>query len=72
MHHGLNYFIRINNNVISSNAKGLEIEISGLFYDLKLGETRALCGKRKLWKQRVYLAGTMTHKGELLNSSQQP
>jgi hypothetical protein len=28
-----------------------------LFYDLKPGEQKILPGKRKLWKQEVYLSG---------------
>lgn len=60
------FCIRIKNNVITTNARGLEVSIDALFYDLKPGEQRVLQGARKLWGQRVYLSALRFNSGELL------
>ena len=60
------FCIRIKNNVITTNARGLEINIDALFYDLKPGEQRVLRGLRKLWNQKVYLSALRLVDGELL------
>ena len=60
------FFIRIKNNVLTTNARGLAVDIDGLFYDLKINEQRVLAGKRKLWGNEIYLSGLRTQSGELL------
>ena len=58
--------IRIKNNSIATNSRGLSIDIDGLFYHLKVGQQRSLKGKRILWGQEVYLSGLRMKTGELL------
>lgn len=61
------FYIRIKNNAITTNSRGLEVDVDGLFYDLKVGQQRVLAGKRRLWGHDVYLTGTLrTPSGELL------
>lgn len=60
------FCIRIKNNVITTNARGLEVNIDALFHDLQPGEQRILHGLRKLWKQKVYLSALRLSDGELL------
>lgn len=62
----ISFSIRVKNNVITTNARGLEVNIDALFYDLKPGEQRVLQGLRKLWKQKVYLSALRLVDGELL------
>jgi Transposase DDE domain len=62
----ISFCIRIKSNHISTNARGLEVSVDGLFYRLKPGEQRILRGSRKLWKQRVYLSALRLTNGELL------
>jgi hypothetical protein len=63
---GISFCIRIKNNTITTNARGLKVDIDTLFYDLKPGEQRVLQDKRKVWKQEVYLAALRLSSGELL------
>jgi len=63
---GIPFCIRIKGNVITTNARGLEVGIDGLFYDLKPGEQRIIQNKRKLWKQQVYLSALRLTDGEFL------
>ncbi|MFO8929460.1 transposase [Legionella pneumophila serogroup 1] len=58
--------LRIKNNVITTNSRGLEVSIDALFYDLKSGEQRILQGLRKLWRQKIYLSALRLADGELL------
>lgn len=60
------FCIRIKSNTITTNSQGLAVDINGLFYSLKPGEQHLLEGKRKLWKQRVYLSALRLSDGELL------
>jgi hypothetical protein len=60
------FCIRIKNNVITTNARGLKVDIDALFYDLKPGEQRVLQGLYKLWGQKVYLSALRLIDGELL------
>jgi hypothetical protein len=60
------FCIRIKNNVITTNARGLEVNIDALFYDLKPGEQSVLQGLRKLWRHKVYLSALRLTDGELL------
>lgn len=54
----INFYIRIPNNSITTNSRGLEVEIDALFYDIKINEKRILKGQRKLWGCKVYLIAT--------------
>lgn len=58
--------IRIKQNAITTNSRGLDVEIDGLFYHLRPGEEQALKGVRQLWQEPVYLAGLRLSDGELL------
>ncbi|WP_242602106.1 IS4 family transposase [Legionella yabuuchiae] len=60
------FCIRIKGNVVTTNARGLAVDIQALLYDLKPGEQRVLKDKRKLWKQLVYLSALRLPDGELL------
>ena len=60
------FYIRIKNNTITTNAKGLKVDIDALFYGLKSNEQRCLKGKRFVWGHLVYLAGLKLVGGELL------
>ena len=51
------FYIRIKNNAITTNARGLEVDISALFYGMAVGETKALRGKRKIYGNSLYLSG---------------
>lgn len=62
----ISFCIRIKNNTITTNSRGLEVDIDTLFYDLKSGEKRVLQDKRKVWKQKVYLSALRLSDGELL------
>lgn len=60
------FCIRIKNNTITTNSRGLEVDIDALFYDLKPGDRRILRDKRKLWNQKVYLSALRLSDGEFL------
>lgn len=60
------FYIRIKDSYISTNSKGLEVDINGLFYDLKPMEQRVLHGQRKLWGTEIYLSGSKNYQGELM------
>lgn len=60
------FYIRIAKNTVTSNSRGLSIDIDGLFYDVKVGEERILIGKRNLWGLKVYISGTRAPDGELV------
>ena len=62
----LPFYIRIKNNIITTNARGLEVDIDGLFYGVKVHEVMVLQGKRKVFGRELYLAGTRDKNGELL------
>ncbi|HRH55231.1 MAG TPA: IS4 family transposase [Chitinophagales bacterium] len=49
------FHIRIKNNTITTNAKGLKVDIDALFYGLKSNEQCCLKGKRFVWGHLVYL-----------------
>lgn len=63
---GIHFCIRIKHNYVTTNARGLETKVDALFYSLKPSEQRILSGKRKLWKQAVYLSALRLVDGELL------
>jgi hypothetical protein len=62
----LSFVIRIKNNTITTNSKGLAIDIDALFYGLQAGEQRQIKGKRKIWGHELYLTGLRLSDGELL------
>ncbi len=63
---GVPFNIRIKQDAITTNSRGLDVDIDGLFYHLKPGEELTLPGARQLWQESVYLAGLRLHDGELL------
>lgn len=60
------FYIRIPNNTVTTNSRGLEADINGLFYDIKPNEKYILKGKRKVWGIDVYITGTRAPDGELV------
>jgi hypothetical protein len=62
----ISFYIRIKNNTITTNSRGLEVNIDALFYGLKPQEQRIIQGKRKIWGHPLYLAGLRLSDGELL------
>lgn len=60
------FYIRIKENSITTNSRGLSVELSGLFYDLRPMEKHVLKGKRKLWGTEIYLSGSKNDQGELM------
>lgn len=58
--------IRIKSNTVTTNSRGLAIDIDALFYDLKPGEQRIITDKRKIWKHDLYLAALRLSDGDLL------
>ena len=64
--HGVPFNIRIKQDAITTNSRGLEVDIDGLFFHLKPCEELILSGCRQLWKEPVYLAAKRLANGELL------
>jgi len=62
----ISFDIRIKSNTVTTNARGLSVDIDGLFYDLNAGEQRSLQGRRKVWGHLLYLAGLRLEDGDLL------
>jgi len=62
----LPFYIRIKNNIITTNARGLEVDIDALFYGVSIHEVRVIKGRRKVLGRELYLAGTRNKNGELL------
>lgn len=60
------FYIRVKNNIITTNTRGQQVDIDGLFYSLKPGEQRILKGARKVFKTRAYLTGLRLDDGEML------
>ncbi len=60
------YTSEIKNNTITTNAKGLKVDIDALFYGLKPNEQRSLKDRRLVWGNFVCLAGLRLVDGELL------
>lgn len=63
---GVPFYIRIKNNIITTNARGLEVDIDALFYGIAIHEAKVIKGKRKIFGKELYLAGTRDKNGELL------
>jgi len=62
----ISFCIRIKGNSITTNCRGLLVDMNALFYHLRAGEALILQDKRKLWKQAVYLSALRLTDGELL------
>lgn len=60
------FHIRIKKNTITTNSRGLSVDIDALFYGLKPQEERVIQGKRHLMGHDLYLAAIMLSDGELL------
>lgn len=56
------FYIRIANNAVTTNSRGLEIDVDGLFHDVKVNDKKILKGRRKLWGNEVYLSATRSPK----------
>ena len=56
--------IRIRNNTVTTNSRGMGVDIDALFYGLKPGEQRILKGQRIIWGQLVCLSGLRLTDGE--------
>lgn len=59
-------FIRVKENQYVTNSSGIPTQLSDLFRDLKIGQSRILNGKRKMEKTDVYVTGLRLTDGELL------
>lgn len=66
LEHGIPFYIRVRHNTISTNARGQEVKLSGLFHDLKPNEQTVLSGKRKVGKHKLHIAALRLLDGELL------
>lgn len=62
----INFYIRIKDNSITTNSRGLAVDVNGLFWDLKPMERRMLKGKRKLWGLELFISGAKNDAGELM------
>ena len=60
------FVIRGKANQLSTNARGQEVEVSALFYDVKRHDIKGIDGKIKVSGVEVYLSGTRDKNGELL------
>ncbi|VAW23363.1 hypothetical protein MNBD_ALPHA11-497 [hydrothermal vent metagenome] len=58
--------MRVKKNHVTTNSRGLDIDIDALFFHLKPGEFEALQGKRRLMGQPLYLSALRLDDGELL------
>ncbi len=62
----ISFYIRIRNNTITTNSRGLSVDIDALFYGLKRREQRLIEGKRKIMGCELYLAGLRLSDDDLL------
>jgi hypothetical protein len=60
------YLIRVKDNQLVRNRKGLNCAVRSLFADLQVGESRLLRKARRLGQQRVWLSGLRLGSGEWL------
>ena len=60
------FVVRVKQNQLTTNSRGLEVDVSSLFYGVKTHEVKRLEGKRKFSGLEVYFAGTRDVNGELL------
>lgn len=66
MDENIPFFIRIKDSYITTNSRGLAVDVDGLFFDLKPNEQKVLKGKRKLWGLEIYIAGAKNDIGQLM------
>jgi len=66
LENNIHFIMRIKDNFMISNAKGILVSAKTLFRDLKVGEYRILKGRRIVNGQPVYIAGTLLPNGEYL------
>jgi hypothetical protein len=62
----IGFCIRIKKNTLTTNSRGVEVDVGTLFRDLKVGEQRILQEVRIMWKQPIYLSALRLEDGELL------
>jgi hypothetical protein len=60
------FYIRIKKNTVTTNSRGLSVDIDALFYDLKPQEERVIQGKRCIFDHKLYLTALRLSDGELL------
>ena len=63
---GIDYVVRIKNNLTTTNSRGFSAKVSTLFDDLAVHQHKDVRNKRNICNQSVYLSGTRSHTGELL------
>jgi Transposase DDE domain len=62
----IRFRIRIKQDTLLANARGLEVNAWTLFRDLKAGEVRVLSGTRRMWGCDLYAAGMKLEDGDFL------
>ncbi len=68
---GIHFIMRIKDNFIITNSRGIQVPVKTLFRDLKTGEYKVLKGKRLVNGQWVYVAGMLLPSGEYLHCTGQ-
>jgi len=63
---GIHFIMRIKENFMITNARGIPVPAKTLFRDLKVGEYKVLKGKRIVNGQSVYVVGMLLPDGEYL------
>lgn len=58
--------MRVKANHVTTNSRGLAVDIDALFYHLKPGEFSALAGRRRLMGRALYLSALRLKDGKLL------
>ena len=58
--------IRIRENILASNSRGILVPVKNLFRDLKVGEHKILEGKRQVCDVELFVAGLLLPSGEYL------
>ena len=63
---GLTFRIRIKENILVTNSRGIQVPVKQLFRQLKPGTTQVLNGKRNVMGHDLYIVGSMLSDGEYL------
>ena len=63
---GIHFIMRIKENFMITNARGILVPVKTLFRDLQVGEYKVLRGKRIVNGQSVYVVGSLLPNGEYL------
>lgn len=63
---GIDYIVRIKNNLMTTNSRGFSAKVSTIFDELTVHQYKNIRDKRNICNQSVYLSGTRSHTGELL------